>query len=239
MATHEMRFFLLATAAVGSLAATTPRSLYPVGKAVQTGNLAVSPLHTLYYEVHGNLEGAPALFLHGGPGAGCAQRHAGFFDPAHYRVVLFDQRGCGRSTPKGCLEGNDTPSLVADCEALREHLGVDDWSVVLGGSWGTTLALAYACAHPKRIDALVLRAICLMRSKEVLWLFGDRGVARLLPEGWHAYAAARTAARDKQQRRQQLQPAGQPRRPAAACGRRTGAASWRGSDGDGGGCGGR
>lgn len=101
------------------LRALVMRQLYPVGAPLTTGNLAVSSVHTLYYELHGKADGVPALFLHGGPGAGCARRHAGFFDPTHYRVVLFDQRGCGKSTPRGSLEGNDTPSLVADCEALR------------------------------------------------------------------------------------------------------------------------
>ena len=152
------------------LRALVMRQLYPVGAPLTTGNLAVSSVHTLYYELHGKADGVPALFLHGGPGAGCARRHAGFFDPTHYRVVLFDQRGCGKSTPRGSLEGNDTPSLVADCEALRRcfaaslarpaalpfesplfgcrHLGIETWELVLGGSWGVTLALAYAARHP-------------------------------------------------------------------------------------------
>ena len=181
------------------------RSMYPVGSALQTGNLAVgNGLHTLYYEVHGKADGEPALFLHGGPGAGCAQRHAGFFDPKHYKVVLFDQRGCGKSTPKGCLVDNETPHLVSDCEALREHLGVDEWACVLGGSWGTTLALSYAVAHPTKIHGIVLRAVCLMRSKEILWLFGENGIARLLPEGWHAFANAKASAQEGTRKKRAL-----------------------------------
>jgi len=146
--------------------------------------------HSLYYELHGKACGVPALFLHGGPGAGCAQRHAGFFDPAYYQTVLFDQRGCGRSTPKGCLDENDTVRLVEDCETLRTHLGFDRWGIVLGGSWGVTLALAYAAAFPRHVGALVLRAVCLMRLREIDWVFGDNGGARrMMPAGWAAFRA--------------------------------------------------
>ena len=187
------------------LSTATGRQLYPVKAALQTGRLPVSDTHTLYYEVHGKADGAPALFLHGGPGAGCFQRHAGFFDPEHYRIVLFDQRGCGRSTPKGSLEDNDTPSLVADCEALRQHLDVEQWQVVLGGSWGVCLALSLALAHPRRVGSLVLRAVCLMRSTEILWLFGGTGVARLQPKGFEAFSKA---AQPPQQMAQQAGGAG-------------------------------
>ena len=166
------------------------RSLYPTGAALRTGLHAVGGPHKLYYEVHGKAGGAPALFLHGGPGAGCVTRHAGFFDPKHYQVVLFDQRGCGKSTPKGSLEDNDTSNLVADIESLRELLEFERWSVVVGGSWGTTLALAYAQAHPESVGSIVLRAVCLMRQREIRWLFGAKGGAALLhPEGsarWHS-----------------------------------------------------
>jgi len=166
-------------------------SLYPQRVPLKTGSLAVGRPHSLYYEVHGKADGAPALFLHGGPGAGCFRRHAGFFDPDHYKIVLFDQRGCGRSTPKGELTDNETPFLVEDCEALRRHLGIERWSVVLGGSWGVTLALALAIAHPTRVRALVLRAVCLMRAREIEWLFGARGgAARCAPEGWKRFADA-------------------------------------------------
>ena len=132
------------------------RPLYPVKKALNTGTHCVAGgVHKLYYEEHGTATGAPALFLHGGPGAGCFQRHAGFFDPDHYRVLLFDQRGCGRSLPKGCLDGNGTPQLIADIEELRVLLGIEAWQVVLGGSWGTTLALAYAQEELRRKACMV------------------------------------------------------------------------------------
>ena len=170
------------------------RPLYPVKKALSTGKHAVGGdggVHKLYYEEHGKATGAPALFLHGGPGAGCFQRHAGFFDPDHYRVLLFDQRGSGSSVPKGCLDGNETPQLIADIEELRVMLGIEAWQVVLGGSWGTTLALAYAQAHPSRVRSLVLRAVCLMRQREIRWLFGARGgAAQLHPAGWKSFSAA-------------------------------------------------
>ena len=167
------------------------RALYPTSKALDTGHLAVGGVHSLYYEVHGNANGAPALFLHGGPGAGCFARHAGFFDPACYKVVLFDQRGCGKSSPRGELRENDTPHLVSDCEALRAHLGIERWSVVLGGSWGVTLALAYVNEHPCRIAAVVLRAVCLMRQREIRWLFAPSGVGQMLPEAWSQLASHR------------------------------------------------
>eukprot|EP00900_Chrysochromulina_parva_P007950 jgi/Chrpa1/17156/Chrysochromulina_OHIO_Genome00023920-RA len=146
---------------------TPHRTLYPTTRALQTGTLPVTEPHKLYYEVHGKAGGAPALFLHGGPGAGCAVRHAGFFDPKHYQIVLFDQRGCGRSTPTGELQDNNAAELVQDCERLREHLGFDRWACVLGGSWGTTLALAYSGAHPDRVGSIVMRAVCLMRATEI------------------------------------------------------------------------
>ena len=139
------------------------RPLYPVKKALSTGKHAVGGdggVHKLYYEEHGTAAGAPALFLHGGPGAGCFQRHAGFFDPDHYRVLLFDQRGSGRSVPKGCLDGNETPQLIADIEELRVLLGIEAWQVVLGGSWGTTLALAYAQAQSAS-------AVCMQCARSV------------------------------------------------------------------------
>ena len=165
---------------------TPHRTLYPTTRALQTGTLPVTEPHKLYYEVHGKAGGAPALFLHGGPGAGCAVRHAGFFDPKHYQIVLFDQRGCGRSTPTGELQDNNAAELVQDCERLREHLRFDRWACVLGGSWGTTLALAYSGAHPDRVGSIVMRAVCLMRATEIRWLFGlGGGMSRLLPGTWY------------------------------------------------------
>lgn len=135
------------------------RSLYAVGDPLSTGSLPVGDGFEVYFEEHGRKDGAPALFLHGGPGAGCARRHAGFFDPKYYRVILHDQRGCGKSGPAGSTIANDTPHLIADIEALRIHLGVERWGCVLGGSWGTTLALEYAQAHPERVGSIVLRAV--------------------------------------------------------------------------------
>eukprot|EP00747_Dinoflagellata_sp_TGD_P008251 gnl/TRDRNA2_/TRDRNA2_117881_c1_seq2.p1 gnl/TRDRNA2_/TRDRNA2_117881_c1~~gnl/TRDRNA2_/TRDRNA2_117881_c1_seq2.p1 ORF type:complete len:457 (-),score=54.46 gnl/TRDRNA2_/TRDRNA2_117881_c1_seq2:34-1299(-) len=165
-----------------------PSVLYPSTPARSEGRLRVSEGHELSYRIYGDPEGLPALFLHGGPGAGCFPNHARFFDPKAYRIVLFDQRGCGSSTPRGSLEGNDTPSLVRDIEALRELLGVSRWRVILGGSWGVTLALAYAQAHPSRVHGLVLRGVCLMRPSEVDYLFGDCAEAALLsPERWEMF----------------------------------------------------
>jgi len=135
------------------------RNLYAVGNPLSTGSLAVPDGYSVYWEEHGRRDGAPALFLHGGPGAGCARRHAGFFDPSHYRVILHDQRGCGKSGPKGSTIANETPRLVADIEALRVHMGIERWACVLGGSWGTTLALEYALAHPDRVSSIVVRAV--------------------------------------------------------------------------------
>lgn len=163
------------------------------------GRLPVGTLpHSLYFEVHGSTNPAAptALFLHGGPGAGCWARHACFFAPDDWRVVLFDQRGCGGSMPvdrtvASALHENTLEHLVSDCEALRAQLGVEQWALVLGGSWGTTLALAYAQAFPAAVRALLLRGMCTMRGSEVLWMFGAHGgAAQLRPDGWAAFAAA-------------------------------------------------
>src|SRR5881628_1169303 len=144
---------------------STRRTLYPEIEPYDSGMLAVSPLHTLYYEQCGNPRGKPVVFLHGGPGAGCNPKTRRFFDPQHYRIVLFDQRGCGRSTPNAELTDNTTWDLVADIERLREHLGIERWQV-FGGSWGSTLALAYAETHPQRVTELVLRGIFLLRRQD-------------------------------------------------------------------------
>src|SRR5689334_22855601 len=135
-------------------------TMYPPLEPFDTGMLKVSELHTLYYEQCGNPQGKPIVFLHGGPGGGLAADYRRFFDPQAYRVVLFDQRGSGKSTPYAELQENTTWDLVADIERLREHLGVEAWAV-FGGSWGSTLALAYAQTHPQRVKALVLRGIFL------------------------------------------------------------------------------
>lgn len=138
--------------------------------------------HSLYLEQSGSVEGIPVLFVHGGPGAGCEARHRRFFDPNHYRIILFDQRGAGRSTPHAALEHNTTQHLIADIEKIREHLGIKQW-VLFGGSWGSTLALLYAEAHPERVLGLILRGIFLCRQKEIDWFYQD-GTSRLFPDYW-------------------------------------------------------
>lgn len=164
------------------------RTLYPPAQPTRCGHLRLSPAHELYYETYGSAQGLPAVFLHGGPGAGCYPNHARFFDPARYQVVLLDQRGCGRSRPRGRLQDNHTEALVADLELLRAHLGLAAW-VVLGGSWGSTLALAYAQRHPGRVLGMALRGVCLMRPHEVEWMFRRGGAAALRPMGWQRFAA--------------------------------------------------
>ena len=160
-------------------------ALHPPVEPYGVGMLDVGGGHRLYWEQSGDPRGVPVVFLHGGPGAGASPVHRQFFDAAHYRIVVFDQRGAGRSTPLGGLDGNTTPNLVADMERLREHLGIARW-IVFGGSWGSTLALAYAEHHPDRCLALVLRGIFLARPAEIHWfLYGLRNV---FPERWHDFA---------------------------------------------------
>src|SRR5271168_4452922 len=142
------------------------RELYPAIEPFRHGYLRVSELHEIYYEESGNPAGKPAVFLHGGPGAGSDKRARQFFDPRHYRIVVFDQRGCGRSRPSASLVENTTWHLVADIERLRKHLGIERW-LVFGGSWGSTLALAYAEANPDRVSEIVLRGIFLLRYAEI------------------------------------------------------------------------
>jgi proline iminopeptidase len=161
------------------------RDLYPAIEPYDQGMLAVSPAHTLYYEQSGNPQGTPVVFLHGGPGGGTVPDYRRFFDPAAYRIVLFDQRGSGKSTPHANLEENTTWHLVADIERIREHVGIDSW-VVFGGSWGSTLALAYAQTHPERARALVLRGIFLCRPKEIRWFYQE-GASAIYPDAWEHY----------------------------------------------------
>lgn len=163
------------------------RTLYEPIEPYEQGSLKVSPLHTLYYELCGKPAGTPVVFLHGGPGGGTIPDHRRFFDPAAYRIVLFDQRGAGRSTPHAALEENTTWDLVADIERLRTHLQIDRW-VVFGGSWGSTLALAYAETHPDRVRALVLRGIFLCRPKEIRWFYQE-GASAIFPDLWEEYLA--------------------------------------------------
>ncbi|WP_235998744.1 prolyl aminopeptidase [Qaidamihabitans albus] len=164
--------------------------LYPAVEPDEHGMLPVGDGHEIYWEVCGNPDGKPAVFLHGGPGGGISPGHRRLFDPRRYRIVLFDQRGCGRSTPHcgepdADLSTNTTWHLVADMERLREHLGIERW-LVFGGSWGSTLALTYAQAHPRRTTELVLRGIFLMRRKELDWFYGG-GAAFLFAEQWERF----------------------------------------------------
>jgi proline iminopeptidase len=163
------------------------RTLYPPIEPYRTGTLPVSDLHTLYFEEVGNPAGRPVVFLHGGPGGGIDDDYRRYFDPAKWRVVLFDQRGCGRSTPHAELRDNTTWTLVADVERLRALLGIDKW-VVFGGSWGSTLSLAYAETHPERCLGLILRGIFLLRRRELLWFYQE-GASWLFPDAWEQYLA--------------------------------------------------
>ena len=163
------------------------KELYPAIRPYRTGRLKVSRLHTIYYEECGNPKGKPIVFFHGGPGGGIDPVHRRYFDPRKWRIVLFDQRGCGRSRPHAELRENTTWDLVADAEALRERLGIETW-VVFGGSWGSTLALAYSETHPRRVKGLVLRGIFLLRRRELEWFYQD-GASRLFPDAWEKYLA--------------------------------------------------
>jgi len=161
--------------------------LYPPIEPNRTGMLKVSDVHTIYWEESGNPNGKPAVFLHGGPGGGSDPKVRRFFHPAKYRIVVFDQRGCGKSTPYASLEANTTWDLVSDIEKLREHLGIAKWQV-FGGSWGSTLALAYAEKHPDRVTELVLRGIFLLRKKEIDWFYQE-GASIIFPDAWEPYLA--------------------------------------------------
>ncbi|HQC72020.1 MAG TPA: prolyl aminopeptidase [Candidatus Competibacteraceae bacterium] len=163
------------------------RVLFPDIKPYATSRLAVDARHTLYIEECGNPEGLPVLFLHGGPGGGCEPLHRRFFDPQRYRIVLFDQRGSGQSTPHAELRDNTTWDLVADIERLRTHLGIERW-VVFGGSWGSTLALAYAETHPQQVLGLILRGIFLCRDQDIHWFY-QQGASRLFPDLWEHFLA--------------------------------------------------
>ena len=166
------------------------RKLYPEIEPYRHGFLKVGDGHRIYWEECGNPKGKPAVFVHGGPGAGAGTTSRRFFDPKRYRIVVFDQRGCGRSRPHASLVANTTWHLVADMEQLREHLGIERW-LVFGGSWGSTLGLAYAETHPERVTELVLRGIFMLRKTELDWFYQDpHGAGALYPDRWQAYAAA-------------------------------------------------
>ena len=165
------------------------RGPYPAIKPFRTGFLRVSDVHEIYFEESGNPDGKPAVFLHGGPGGGTDEKMRTFFDPKLYRIVLFDQRGCGKSRPHASLVDNTTWHLVEDMERLREHLAIQRW-LVFGGSWGSTLALAYAETHPERVSELVLRGIFLLRKWEIDWFYQNPGgAAALYPDLWEQYVS--------------------------------------------------
>lgn len=161
--------------------------LFPAIEPFKTEHLKVSPLHEIYVEQSGNPDGQPILFLHGGPGGGTDPKHRQFFDPAHYRIILLDQRGCGKSRPTAELEENTTWDLVHDLELVRKHLGFRSW-IVFGGSWGSTLALAYAVKHPARMRGLILRGIFLCRPEEIRWFYQE-GTSNIFPDIWDQYLA--------------------------------------------------
>lgn len=163
------------------------RELYPEIDPFDSGMLAVDDRHTLYYEQCGNPDGKPVVLLHGGPGGGSSPKMRRFHDPARYRIILFDQRGAGRSTPHADLVDNTTWHLVADIEALREHLGIERWQV-FGGSWGSTLSLAYAQAHPTRVTELVVRGIFMLRRWEIEWFY-QSGASNLFPDAFERFQA--------------------------------------------------
>ena len=163
------------------------RTLFPDIKPYVTHRLAVEEPHQLYVEESGNPEGIPVLFLHGGPGAGCEDYHRRFFDAERFRIILMDQRGAGRSTPLAELANNSTERLIADIETLREFLAIDQW-LLFGGSWGSTLSLVYAQAHPQRVTGMVLRGIFLCRPEDIHWLY-QNGASRVFPDYWEDYLA--------------------------------------------------
>ncbi len=171
--------------AVGQTSAR--RGLYPEADLNSAGWLQTGGSHEIYYEECGNPKGKAALVLHGGPGGAVNPTMRRFFDPAKWRVALFDQRGCGKSRPNASLEDNTTWSLIEDIERLRKHLGVEKWTV-FGGSWGSTLALAYAITHPDRVEALVLRGIFLLTQRELKWFYQD-GASYLFPDAWERFKA--------------------------------------------------
>jgi len=160
-------------------------TLYPAIKPYVTHSLPVTPPHVLHVEECGEPKGVPVLFVHGGPGSGCEPYHRRFFDPEKYRIILFDQRGAGRSSPHAELENNTTQALVADMETIREYLGIDKW-VLFGGSWGSTLSLVYAETYPERVHGLILRGIFLCRPEEVAWFYQE-GASRIFPDLWQDF----------------------------------------------------
>ncbi len=166
----------------------TLNELFPEIETFHQGRLRVSALHELYYEESGNPSGKPIVFLHGGPGSGTSPKYRRFFDPQFYRIILFDQRGAGKSTPHADISENTTQDLVGDMEKLRKHLDLDDW-MLFGGSWGSSLALSYAVSHQDRVKGLILRGIFLVRKKEIDWYYEEAGAHMIFPEEWEKYKA--------------------------------------------------
>ncbi len=161
--------------------------LYPAIKPDNQFHLRVSDVHELYVEESGNPQGIPVVFIHGGPGASCGPAHRRYFDPEQYRIILFDQRGCGQSRPHASLQENTSQHLIDDLEKIRQHLNIERW-VLFGGSWGSTLALAYAESHPQKVLGLILRGIFLCRRQDINWFY-QSGTSRLFPEAWKAFLA--------------------------------------------------
>ncbi|AUT04311.1 prolyl aminopeptidase [Nostoc sp. CENA543] len=161
------------------------RELYPLIEPYQSGKLQVSELHTIHFEESGNPQGKPIVLLHGGPGGGCPPYYRQYFHPEKWRLIMFDQRGCGKSQPHAELRENTTWDLVNDIEKLREHLNIEKW-VVFGGSWGSTLSLAYSQTHPERCSGLILRGIFLLRQKELKWFYQE-GASYIFPDAWEEY----------------------------------------------------
>ncbi len=164
------------------------RTLYPAIEANFTDFIKVDDIHNIYYEESGNPNGKPVVFLHGGPGCGTAPSCRQFFDPEFYRIILFDQRGSGKSTPHAELRGNDTDSIICDIEMIREKLGIEKW-LVFGGSWGSTLALSYALQHPQRVIGLILRGIFLGRQEDIDWIYQEGGASNIFPDKWEKYVS--------------------------------------------------
>ena len=161
------------------------KQLYPKIEPYNQFDLKVSDLHTIHVEESGNINGKPVIFLHGGPGGGIEPVYRQYFDPEKWRIIVFDQRGCGQSTPHAELQENTTWDLIADIEKIRQHLEIDKW-VIFGGSWGSTLSLSYAITHPDRCKALVLRGIFMIRKKEINWFYQD-GTSNIYPDAWEHY----------------------------------------------------
>lgn len=168
------------------MASSAKSLIFPAIEPYASGYVSVSSVHNFYFEECGNPSGFPVVVLHGGPGSGCTPRQRRFFDPTYYRIVLFDQRGCGRSEPAGCIENNTTPRLVEDIESLRKHLGISRW-LVFGGSWGSTLAIAYTTMHAEYVSGLILRGIFLASPREINWFLYESRI--FFPEAWNKFVS--------------------------------------------------